>query len=171
MCLWLACVLSDSQGGISPPDCTHQIKGGIHLPKNRHVCHLRCFRVPKTHAEVWQIWYSMCGRPGGAAGRQKDPSPSVQNNTIPLYFSNWFTYWMPAYEQHFLLNTPSALWNAPSYPAWPSAAPSKGHGSPRGPMPALLALWGRLAYPKTPQMAPDPSTWITSEPSAFSSTE
>lgn len=49
-------VLSDSQGGISPPDRTHRsTRRGIHSPENRCVCHLRCFRVPKTHAGVWQL--------------------------------------------------------------------------------------------------------------------
>jgi len=31
---------------------TLNYKAGIHSPNNRCVCHLRYFRVPKTHADV-----------------------------------------------------------------------------------------------------------------------
>lgn len=130
-------VLSDTQGGISPPDRTHWITrwGFTHLKIDMFAI-WDVFGFPRR-MQGFGSYDTVCV---GDLDDRRSPSPGVQNNTIPLYFSNWFTCWMSAYEQHFLLNTPAALWNAPSYPAWPSAAPSKGHAWPRGPVPALLAL-------------------------------
>lgn len=107
---------------IFPPDCMCWITRGEFTRLTIDVCRLRCFSIPKTHEEVRLIRHS-----------QKDQYNSVENNSISLYFSNWFIPWMSAYEQHFLRNTPHALWNSTSYSSRPSDASSKGHGWDRGP--------------------------------------